>query len=152
MMRRANTDLLSGILGLAIAGVFWWGRGDVGRLSIMFPHALLFLLAGFSVALVVKGLVRPERRSIFAEGDRAKIIGCCAILYVWVVAISYIGFFLSSVAGFWVMACYLASSRRKVTPILAAKLFCVVLAEVTFFYLIFAKLLYVPLPTGAFFN
>jgi hypothetical protein len=152
MIRRANTDLLSGILGLAIAGVFWWSRGDVGRLSIMFPHALLFLLATFSVALVVKGLVRPERRSIFAEGDRAKIIGTCAILFVWVVAISYIGFFLSSVAGFWGMACYLASSRRKVTMLLAAKLLCVVLVEVTFFYLIFAKLLYVPLPTGAFFN
>lgn len=152
MMRRANTDLLSGILGLAIAGVFWLGRGEVGRLSIMFPHALLVLLAAFSVALVVKGLVRPERRSIFAEGDRAKIIGCGAILFTWVVAIPYIGFFLSSVAGFWGMTCYLASSRRKVTPQLAAKLFCVVLAEVTFFYLIFAKLLYVPLPIGAFFN
>ncbi len=68
------------------------------------------------------------------------------------IAIPYIGFFLSSVAGFWGMACYLASSRRKVTPLLAAKWFCVVLAEVTFFYLIFAKLLYVPLPIGAFFN
>ncbi|MGB6410811.1 MAG: tripartite tricarboxylate transporter TctB family protein [Candidatus Deferrimicrobiaceae bacterium] len=152
MRRPANTDLLSGILGLGLAGVFWWGRGDVGRLSIMFPHALLFLLAAFSVALVVKGFVRPERRSIFAEGDRAKIIGTGAILYCWVIAIPYIGFFLSSVAGFWGMTCYLASSRRKVTPLLAAKWFCVVLAEVTFFYLIFAKLLYVPLPTGAFFN
>lgn len=152
MMRRANTDLLSGILGLGIAAVFWWGRGDVGRLSIMFPHALLVLLAAFSVALVVKGLVRPERRSIFAEGDRGKILGTCAILFVWVLAIPYIGFFLSSVAWFWVMTCYLASSRRKVTPLLAAKLFFVVLAEVTFFYLIFVKLLYVPLPTGAFFS
>ncbi|NNF84515.1 MAG: tripartite tricarboxylate transporter TctB family protein [Deltaproteobacteria bacterium] len=151
MTRRANTDLLSGILGLAIAGVFWWGRGEVGPLSIMFPHALLFLLAAFSVALVVKGLVRPERRSIFAEGDRAKIIGTCAILFVWVIAIPYVGFFLASVSGFWGMTCYLASSRRKVTPQLAAKLFCVVLAEVSFFYLVFAKLLYVPLPTGAFF-
>ena len=81
----------------------------MGRLSIMFPHALLFLLAAFSVALVVKGLVRPERRSIFAEGDRAKIIGTCAILFVWVVAIPYIGFFLASVAGFWGIACYLAT-------------------------------------------
>lgn len=152
MTRRANTDLLSGILGLAIAGVFWWGRGDVGRLSIMFPHALLFLLAAFSVALVVKGLVRPERRSIFVEGDRAKIIGCCAILFSWVIAISYIGFFLSSVAGFWGMTCYLASSRRKVTPLLAAKWLGIVLAEVTFFYLVFVKLLYVPLPPGSFFS
>jgi hypothetical protein len=152
MTRRANTDLLSGIIGLAIAGVFWWGRGEVGRLSIMFPHALLLLLAAFSVGLMVKGLVRPDRRSIFSEGDRAKIIGTCAILFTWVVAIPYIGFFLASVAGFWVMTCYLATSRRNVTPLLAAKLFCVVLAEVTFFYLIFAKLLYVPLPTGAFFN
>ena len=152
MTRRANTDLLSGIIGLGLAGVFWWGRGDVGRMSIMFPHALLFLLAAFSVALVVKGIIRPDRRSIFAEGDRAKIIGCCAILFVWVVAISYTGFFLSSVAGFWGMTCYLASSRRQVTLKLAAKLLCVVVAEVTFFYLIFTKLLYVPLPTGAFFN
>ena len=152
MTRRANTDLWSGIIGLAIAGVFWWGRGEVGRLSVMFPNTLLILLAAFSAALVVKGLVRPDRRSIFSEGDRGKIIGTCAILFVWVVAISYIGFFLSSVAGFWGMACYLASSRRQVTMLLAAKLLCVVLIEVTFFYLIFAKLLYVPLPTGAFFN
>jgi len=150
--RRANTDLWSGIIGLAIAGVFWSGRGEVGRLSVMFPNTLLILLAAFSAALVVKGLVRPDRRSIFSEGDRGKIIGTCAILFVWVVAISYIGFFLSSVACFWGMACYLASSRRKVTMLLAAKLLCVVLVEVTFFYLIFAKLLYVPLPTGAFFN
>ncbi len=152
MKRPANTDLLAGIIGLAIAGIFWWGRGDVGRLSIMFPHALLVLLAMFSVGLVAKGLVRPDRRSIFAEGDRGKIIGTCAILFTWVIAIPYIGFILSSVAGFWVMSCYLASSRRKVTPLFAAKLLGVVLVEVTFFYLVFAKLLYVPLPTGAFFS
>ncbi len=152
MKRPANTDLFAGIIGLAIAGIFWWGRGDVGRLSIMFPHALLVLLAAFSVGLVAKGLVRPERRSIFAEGDRGKIIGTCAILFTWVIAIPYIGFILSSVAGFWGMSCYLASSRRKVTPLFAAKLLGVVLVEVTFFYLVFAKLLYVPLPTGAFFS
>jgi hypothetical protein len=152
MTRPANTDLISGIIGLGLTGVFWWGRGEVGRLSIMFPNTLLVILAAFSVALVVKGVVRPERRSIFAEGDRGKIIGTCAILFVWVVAIPYIGFFLSSVAGFWVMTCYLASSRRKVTPLLAAKWFCVVLVEVTFFYLIFAKLLYVPLPKGILFD
>jgi len=151
MTREANTDLLSGIIGLTITAVFWLGRGDVGNLSIMFPRALLFLLATFSVALVVKGLVRPHRRSIFVEGDRAKIIGLGAILFTWVVAIPYAGFFVSSVISFWVMTCYLASSHRKVTPVLAGKWFCVVLAEVTFFYLIFAKLLYVPLPTGAFF-
>jgi len=150
--RRANTDLLSGIIGLAIAGVFWWGRGEVGRLSVMFPNTLLILLAAFSAALVVKGLVRPDRRSIFSEGDRGKIIGTCAILFVWVVAISYIGFFLSSVAGFWGMACFLASSRRKVTPVLAAKWLCIVVVEVTFFYLVFAKLLYVPLPKGILFE
>lgn len=152
MRRPVNTDILGGIFGLGLTGVFWWGRGDVGRLSIMFPHALLFLLAAFSVALIVHGMVRPERRSIFAEGDRGKIIGTCAILFLWVVAIPYIGFFLSSVAAFWGMSCYLASSRRKVTPGLAARLLCVVLAEVTFFYLIFAKLLYVPLPKGILFD
>ncbi|MGW8286527.1 MAG: tripartite tricarboxylate transporter TctB family protein [Candidatus Deferrimicrobiaceae bacterium] len=152
MTRRANTDLWSGIIGLAIAGVFWWGRGEVGRLSVMFPNTLLILLAAFSAALIVKGLVRPDRRSIFSEGDRGKIIGTCAILFVWVVAISYIGFFLSSVAGFWGMACFLASSRRKVTPVLAAKWLCIVVVEVTFFYLVFAKLLYVPLPKGILFE
>ncbi len=152
MRRPANTDLLSGIIGLGLAGVFWWGRGEVGRLSIMFPNTLLILLAIFSLALVGKGLVRPERRAIFAEGDRGKILGTCAILFAWVGAIPYLGFFLSSVAGFWGMTCYLASSRRKVTPLLAAKWLCVVLVEVTFFYLIFAKLLYVPLPKGILFD
>jgi hypothetical protein len=35
---------------------------------------------------------------------------------------------------------------------LAGKLLCVLLAEVTFFYLIFAKLLYIPLSTGVYFK
>lgn len=152
MRRPANTDLLSGIIGLAVAGVFWWGRGEVGRLSIMFPNTLLFLLAAFAAALVGKGLVRPDRRSVFSEGDRGKILGSCAILFAWAAAIPYLGFFLSSVAGFWGMACFLASSRRKVTPVLAAKWLCVVVVEVTFFYLVFAKLLYVPLPKGILFE
>lgn len=152
MMRPANTDLLSGVIGFGLAGVAWWGRGDVGRLSIMFPHALLGLLVVFSGALVVKGLMRPDRRAIFAEGDQAKILGCCAILFAWAIAMPYSGFFLSSVGGFWAIACYLASSRRKVTLPLAARLLGVVLAEVTFFYLVFAKLLYVPLPIGVFFD
>ena len=151
MTRHANTDLYAGILGLVMVGVFWYGRGDVGHLSIMFPHAILFLLGAFSAALVIKGLVRPHRRSIFAEGDRAKILGTGAILFSWVNAIPYAGFFVSSVAGFWGLTCYLASSHRKVTPLQAGKWLCIVLVEVTFFYLIFAKLLYVPLPTGIFF-
>lgn len=152
MRRSVNTDLLSGVLGLGIAGIFRWGRGDVGRLSIMFPNALLALLAAFSLALVVKGLVRPERRVLFAEGDRSRILGGGAILFAWALAIPYAGFFLTSVAGFWAMTCYLASARRKVTPFLAAKWLCVVLAEVTFFYLVFAKLLHVPLPPGSWFS
>lgn len=152
MTRRANTDILSGVIGLAVAGIFWWGRGEVGRLSIMFPNTILVLLAAISTVLVVKGMVRPERRPIFAEGDRGKIVGACAILFAWVIAVPYFGFLLSSVAGFWAMTCYLASSRREVTPLLAAKWFCIVLVEVTFFYLIFAKLLYVPLPKGLLFD
>jgi len=152
MRRPANTDLISGVIGLVIVGVFWWGRGEVGRLSVMFPNTLLILLAALSMALLVKGVVRPERRLIFAEGDRGKVIGSCFILFAWAIAIPYFGFFLSSVAGFWGMTCYLASSRRKVTPLLAAKWLGVVLVEVTFFYLIFAKLLYVPLPKGILFD
>ncbi len=152
MTRHANTDLWSGIIGLAIAGVFWWGRGEVGRLSVMFPNTLLILLAVISAALVAKGLIRPDRRSIFSEGDRGKILGTCAILFAWAAAIPYLGFILSSVAGFWGMTCFLASSRLKVTPVLAAKWLCVVVVEVTFFYLVFAKLLYVPLPKGILFE
>ena len=152
MRRSANTDLWSGIIGFVLAGVFWRGRGEVGRLSVMFPNTLLILLAAFSAALVVKGLVRPDRRSVFSEGDRGKILGTCAILFAWAGAIPYLGFLLSSLAGFWGMTCFLASSRRKVTPLLAAKWLCVVVVEVTFFYLVFAKLLYVPLPKGILFE
>jgi len=152
MNRQVNTDLWSGVIGLAVAGIFGWGRGEVGRLSIMFPNALLVFLALFSIALVVKGIARPDRRPIFAEGDRGKIVGSCAILFAWAIAIPYIGFVLASIAGFWGMTCYLASSRRKVTPQLAAKWLFVALVVVALFYLVFAKLLYVPLPKGSLFD
>lgn len=151
MTRRANTDLWSGLFGLAVAGVFWWGRGDVGRLSIMFPNALLLLLAAFSASLVAKGIAKPRLRAIFAEGNRGKIVGTALVLFAWAIAIPYLGFCVASVGGFWGLTCYLATSRRRVTPALALRWLLVVVVEVTFFYLIFAKLLYVPLPTGAFF-
>ncbi len=45
-----------------------------------------------------------------------------------------------------------ASFHQKIKPVFAGKWLCVVLVEVTFFYLNFAKHLYVPLSTGVYLN
>ena len=68
------------------------------------------------------------------------------LFFVWGAAISYLGFFVSSVLAILAQAWYLA--RRKVTLPALALWLAVAAAEVAFFYLIFTRLLHVPLPEG----
>jgi len=62
-----------------------------------------------------------------------------------------LGFFVATVVFMTAIVAYLAKSRIRLTPGKFLVWLPVILAEVTFFYLIFTKILHVPLPEGLFF-
>jgi len=148
MTKNVNSDLIAGLAGLAITAVFWFALGDISRLSIIFPKALVGIMAVISVGLLVKGFFSPERRQIFATGDKLRVVVLGTSLFVWVIAISWVGFYVSSVAIISFLVYYLALARRSVSLARFGMWVLIIACEVAIFYLIFTRLLYVPLPRG----
>ncbi|MCJ7819218.1 MAG: tripartite tricarboxylate transporter TctB family protein [Syntrophales bacterium] len=150
MSKNVNTDLIAGLVGLAITALFWFSLEEVSRLSIIFPKAMVGIMALVSVGLLAKGVVAPERGELFATGDQRRVVVTGITLFVWVVAISWLGFYVSSVAAIAFLAYYLALARRRVSLLQFGGWVLIIAAEVAVFYLIFNRLLYVPLPEGIF--
>jgi len=145
-----NTDLISGIVGMVILAVFWSAKKDVGRLSIMFPNSLLILVGIFSGILLVKGFIKAERRTIFSDSNQTRIIFTGLFLFAWVFGIMFLGFLVASLVIFPALVCYLASAREKLTLKKTMLWALISSVEIIVFYLIFSRLLEVPLPTGFF--
>lgn len=149
MIRNVNTDLTAGIIGAVVAGLFWFTLDtEMGWLSSIFPKAMIQIMALISILLIVKGLVRPERRNLFAEGSNRRVLVVALHFFAWGIAIPHLGFFVSSVVVISSLVYYLALVTHTVTLRRVAGWFAIVLAEVTFFYLIFTELLHIPLPRG----
>lgn len=148
MTKGRNTDIIAGLFGLGMTAVFWFSLEEISRMSIIFPKAMVGIMALISVGLLVNGFVSPSRQQIFGEGDYRRVVGTGIILFAWVVAISWVGFYVSSVAACSLLAYYLALARRRVSLKQFAVWVLIIAAEVAFFYLIFTRLLYVPFPKG----
>ena len=149
MIKNANTDLTAGIVGLAVTAAFWFSLDqEMTRLSIVFPKAMIRIMGCISAILVIKGILKPERSDLFSEGSNVRVIVTVAHFFAWGVAISYVGFFVSSVVAISSLVYYLALAGRRVSAKLMAGWFMIVCFEVAFFYLIFTRLLHVPLPRG----
>jgi hypothetical protein len=151
MTRNVNTDVVGGLIGLAVTAIFWFSLKGIGRLSSMFPNALLLIMAAISAAIIIKGFIQPERRDLFAEGDRPRVVVTACTLFSWLFAISWIGFYVASVAAFSFLAYYLARARRRVGILTFVGWVLIIAGEVGILYLIFTRFLYVPLPQGILF-
>lgn len=149
-----NSDLICGIIGLVIAGIFWHQTSsDISWMTTRFPTYLICILVLLSASLLVKAWVKPSRKVLFEakDGNNGRIVITGIALLVWVTAMPWIGFYVTSVTLISFLIWYLARARMQVS----AKNMClwipIVAVEVGFFYFIFSKLLYVPLPKGIFF-
>jgi len=152
MIKNANSDLWAGGIGLALSTAFYFSIDEeVGRLSIMFPRAMIGILALISILLLVKGFLKSERLDLFTVGSNRRVFITGALFFAWGIAISYLGFFVSSVLAILAQVCYLARARRKLTASSIGLWLAIAVGEVAFFYLIFTRLLIVPLPEGLFF-
>ena len=151
MIRNANTDLLAGTIGLGLSLIFWFSIDkEIMRLSIMFPKAMILIMALISVLLMIKGFLRADRQNLFDVGSNLRVAVTGVFFFAWGTAIAYLGFFTASVLAIFTMTAYLATVRRKLTPGILTIWLIIVIGEVAFFYLIFTQLLHVPLPQGVF--
>jgi hypothetical protein len=151
MNREINTEVTGGVIGLLLTAVFFFGLEDISWMSIIFPKTVVYVMAAISGVLIVKGLVKPTRNRIFSAGSNTRWMVTGVLFFLWVLLMPVLGFFVSTVVFMTAIVGYLARARMRVTPGKFIVWVPVVVAEVTFFYLIFTKVLYVPLPEGLFF-
>ncbi len=151
MNREINTEIASGVIGLILSAVFFFALEDISWMSILFPKTLVYIMALIAATLVVRGIIKPSRDRVFYEGSNVRWIVTGVLFFAWVLFMPVLGFFVSTVVFMTIIVGYLARARTQVTIGKFMIWLPIVIAEVTFFYLIFTKVLYVPLPEGMFF-
>lgn len=159
--KKVNTDLIAGLTGLALTALFWFAGGHAASLARVrelglpglgtrFPTAIMLLMVTFSLALLVKACVRPELSAPFAD-ERLDRIGVVALLLLaWVLGMRTFGFIVSSALCFSLITLYMARIGGVVTPRNLAGWALLIALEITVLYLIFTRVLLVPLPEGMF--
>ena len=151
MNREINTEIASGIIGLVLTAVFFFALEDISWMSIIFPKTMVYIMAIISGILVLKGFLKPSRDRIFSVGSNTRWMVTGVLFFLWVLLMPVLGFFVSTVVFMTAIVGYLARARTRVTIGKFLVWVPIVIAEVTFFYLIFTKVLYVPLPKGLLF-
>lgn len=151
MNREINTSTTSGFIGLIVTAVFFFALEDISWMSILFPKTMVYILAATSGLLVARGFVKPTRSPIFNVGSNARWMVTGVLFFLWVILMPVFGFFVTTVVFMSAIVVYLAQARTRVTAGKIVAWVPIVVAEVTFFYIIFTKVLYVPLPEGLFF-
>lgn len=149
-MKQANTDIIAGILGLIITALFWFNKGNAGFMSINFPKTIMLLMLVLSLALILKAFIKADIDDLFVDLKLNRILVVTVTLFVWVFAMKWLGFIVTTIAVFAFLVYYLASTTRKVTVMDMAKWMVIIVIEVGALYWIFSKVLYVPLPKGIF--
>lgn len=151
MNREVNTEFISGVIGLLLTAVFFFALEDISWMSIVFPKTIVFIMAIIACVLIIIGIVKPTRAKVFHVGSNVRWIVTGILFFAWALFMPVLGFFVSTVVFMTIIVGYLARARMQVTPGKFIIWLPIVIAEVTVFYLIFTKVLYVPLPTGMFF-
>lgn len=151
MIVRLNTDIAAGALGLVFGAVLWFPRADIGRLSIIFPRAVLLILTLISIALIVKGFIKPSGRQIEITGSPRRLVTVIIGFFLWWGLVEVLGFLLTTLLAFFALTWYLARVDTVVTWQRMLMWSPIILALVGVFYLAFTEVLNVRLPSGLFF-
>lgn len=151
MNREINTEIAGGLIGLVLTAVFFSALEDISWMSILFPKTVVYIMGLISGILVVKGVIKPTRDRIFDDGSNIRWVVTGVLFFLWVLCMPLLGFFVSTVVFMTAIVGYLARARMRVTVGKFMIWIPIVVVEVSFFYIIFTKVLYVPLPKGMFF-
>jgi len=153
MQRLMDRDLWSALVLLVIGAVFYFKSGDDVK-DWIFPLLATYLVLGVAVMLLARVAVAaiqkhaPDIVDGFRE-NRAVVIDLlvfCAIVLVYVVVMTSLGFWLSSIVMLVAVSIYSTMEKTRHNLILAL---VVPLAACLLAYLVFWHVFYAPLPEAA---
>ncbi len=146
-----NSDLIMGCVALIIACVVWYqslGLSHHGNVFIRFSSAVLLLLG---LAAMLKGFVKPDRNHFFQSvAERQRIIIALCILVAYIALVPVAGFAIASFVFYVLMA--LTLNNRPYSAGAVVSIAIQALSVTTILFLLFSKLLQVPLPPGLWLN
>ena len=143
-------DIAAGAVLLVVVAAFWVQRDFNGKLEAAFPEFVLILLSVFAVAIIVRGILTGDRAAGRRETDRRLWAAGAGLILAWAAGMGAIGFTVAGVVGFVVMA-QLIRRERLQAPRLALDVTVAALVVVGVF-LIFTRVLLVPLPVSTLIN
>jgi len=126
-----------------------WESADMSALGAVFPRTIAAVMILCSLALVVRQWLHFKARGATADGSTFRRVALILIMGIWVLLLSVLGFFASSLLAFFallVVANYDGWNRRRAFQYGGAGV-----AVVGMCYLIFVRLLSVPTPHGLLF-
>jgi len=146
-----NSDLIIGFFSLGLSGLIFAVTRHLSRLGGVFINYLLVIIVFFALIMLIKGFIRPEKLAFFeSRVERNNVLIGLIILFVYLSFMPMAGFLPSSFVFYACFNLYLAEDRWSRKNILQSIGLSAVV--VTVFYLMFHKVLQVPLPTGSWFE
>lgn len=151
-MQTENSRDYAGIafaVGFIVLGIWAIAQTrEMSDLGATFPMTIGGAMILFSIAFIVLSVMKPGRGGASPEeGSTPRRLALIAVCLVWILLLPVVGFYVTSLVAFLAL-CFIANYdplNARMVLIWTASAFGVVTA----FYLLFAKALLVPLPTGA---
>jgi hypothetical protein len=143
-----NTDIIGGAVMILSAVLFYSRIGNFTNFGLLFPRAIIFILMVLGFGLLLKAKFNPHYAEIFAMEESSKMILVAVIGLAWVLLLNRIGF---AVTSFFALSLAIFVLEEERSFKVLVKDFLIGGVEVAFFYMIFSRLLLVPLPQGILF-
>jgi len=141
-----RTDIVAGAVLLAVTGVFWMQRDYTSRTSGNFPDMVLLVIAVLGIVIIVQGIRKGDKDRKPREVDPRMLGAACGLMLVWGTLMGLIGFTISGVIAFVVMALLIRRGRPTARALLTdSAIGAVVVVGV---FLVFTRVLLVPLPVS----
>ena len=141
-----RADIVCGAILIVIAGAFWVQRDYNDLISGAFPDLVLIVLAVLGLGIIAKGVLRGERGPGERQVNPRMLVIVSVLLATWAITMGLIGFTISGVLAFVAMALLVREGRPTRRTI--ALDFAVGVVAVVGCFLIFTRVLLVPLPVS----
>ena len=146
-----NANTLMGIAALVIAAIVVYKTLDLSLHGAIFDRAGAVVLACLGVTMLAMGYWRPTALQFFeSTAERSRVLTGLLILVLYLMLLPYLGFIIASCIFYFVLQVYLLDAPRRLSNLVTAAALAV--AVVIALYLLFHRVLLVPLPPGVLFN
>lgn len=146
--KRVNLNLVAGIVVLAVALVLWLQSDWTNPLVGYFPNTVLIVLAVLAIILIIQGLRRPERIVPFEGMNLSSLLIAVVLLVAWVFLLGPLGLLFSSLVMFLAVSLFVRGRPIRLKSVLVDAAVSAVFVIAV--YLIFTRLLLVPVPPSPF--